>query len=304
MTSSARIERAVACPMGKEVTVSALRTRMIEEMTARGLALKTVESYVRFVAQLARHFHRSPADLTDDQVRQYIASLSLERHLSASTVNVAINAFRFFYHAVLGRKPVEFDIPRGRKQHRLPHVLSREEVQRLLAIPQNRKHRVMLLTAYATGVRVNELIHLRVSDIDSQRMTVRVEQGKGARDRYTILSPRLLEALREYWRAERPKTWLFPSREGDHPPDATGIQRVFKVTKERARITKPGGIHLLRHSFATHLLEQGVDVHRIQILLGHRGLGTTAIYLHVTRQQATQVGSPLDLLDLPPAPQR
>ena len=185
------------------------------------------------------------------QVRRYVASMSLERHLSASTVNVAVNAFRFLYHGVLGRVPSRFDVPRGRRAHRLPHVLSREEVQRLLSIPQNRKHRVMMLTAYATGVRLNELVHLRVSDIDSDRMVVRVDQGKGARDRYTVLSPRLLVALREYWRESRPKTWLFPSREGDHPHHVTGIQSAFKVTKERARITKPGGIHLLRHSFAT-----------------------------------------------------
>lgn len=281
-----------------------LRTRMIEEMTAHGLAPRTVQSYVRFVAQLAAHFHRSPADLTDEQVRQYVASMTLERHLSTSTVNVAVNAFRFLYHGVLGREPSRFGIPRTRRPRRLPQVLSREEVQRLLAIRQNRKHHVMLLTAYATGVRLNELLHLRVSDVDSGRMVVRVEQGKGARDRYTILSPRLLAALREYYREQRPQTWLFPSSEGDHPPHATGIQKVFKITKERARITKPGGIHLLRHSFATHLLEQGVDVHRIQMLLGHRGIGTTAIYLHVTQQEATQVDSPLELLDLPPAGRR
>lgn len=279
-----------------------LRTRMIEEMAARGLAPRTIKSYVQFVSRLAVHFHRSPADLTDEQVRQYMASLSLERHLSASTINVAVNAFRFLYHDVLGREPSRFGIPRTRRPRRLPHVLSREEVQRLLAVPQNRKHHVMMLTAYATGVRLNELIHLRVSDIDSQRMTVRVSQGKGARDRYTILSPRLLAALRDYWRLYaqdlQSRTWLFPSSVGDHPLHGTSIQHAFTRVKDRARITKPGGIHLLRHSFATHLLEQGIDIHRIQMLMGHRGIGTTAIYLHVTQQEATQVPSPLETLYL------
>jgi len=304
MTSSARMVRVDAHSVGKEVIMTPLRTRMIEEMAARGLAPRTITSYVQFVARLAAHYHRSPADLTDQQVRRYMASMSLERHLSASTINVAVNAFRFLYHEVLGRDPSRFGIPHSSRPRRLPHALSREEVQRLLAVPQNDKHRVMLLTAYATGVRVSELIHLRVSDIDSGRMAVRVDQGKGARDRYTILSPRLLVTLREYWREHRPQTLLFPSPEGDRPLHPTSIQRAFKQAKERARIVKPGGIHLLRHSFATHLLEQGVDMPRIQMLMGHSWIGTTMIYLHVTQQQATQVRSPLELLDLPPTRRR
>jgi site-specific recombinase XerD len=304
MTSPARTLACGCCPTGKEVNVTPLRTRMIEEMTARGLAARTVETYVRFVAQLAAHYRRSPAELADEQVRRYLAHLAGERHLSASTVNVAVNAFRFLFHVVLGREASGFDIPRSRRPRRLPHVLSREEVQRLLSVPLNPKHRVMLLTAYGTGVRLGELIHLQVGDIDSHRMAVRVNQGKGARDRYTVLSPRLLAALREYWRERRPRTWLFPGAREDRPVHETVAQRAFMLAKARARIEKPGGIHMLRHSFATHLLEAGVDLARIQRLLGHRGLGTTAMYLHVTPQQVLGVRSPVDLLDLPQPPPR
>lgn len=304
MTSSARTDACGACPMGEEVNVSPLRTRMIQEMTARGLAARTVETYVRFVAQLAAHYHRSPAHLSDQEVRRYVAHLAGERHLSASTINVAVNAFRFLFHVVLRREPTCFDLPRSRRPRRLPQVLSREEVQRLLSVPQNRKHRVMLLTAYATGVRLNELVHLQVADIDSHRMVVRVNQGKGARDRYTVLSPRLLAALREYWLEQRPRTWLFPGAREDRPVHDTVAQRAFTLAKMRARIEKPGGIHLLRHSFATHLLEAGVDLARIQRLLGHRGLSTTSVYLHVTPQQVVGVTSPVDLLELPPPTRR
>lgn len=304
MTSSACMDACGACPVGKEVHVTPLRTRMIEEMTARGLAARTIETYVQFVARLAAHYGRSPEGLTDEEVRRYLAHLAGELRLSASTVNVAVNAFRFLFHVVLRREPTCFDVPRSRQPRRLPHVLSREEVQRLLSVPQNRKHRVMLLTAYATGVRLSELVHLKVGDIDSQRMVVRVNQGKGARDRYTVLSPRLLAALREYWLERRPRTWLFPGAREDRPVHDTVAQRAFTLAKMRARIEKPGGIHLLRHSFATHLLESGVDLARIQRLLGHRGLSTTSVYLHVTPQQAAGVTSPVDLLELPQLPRR
>lgn len=302
MTSFARALACGHCPMGKEVAVTPLRQLMFDEMTARGLAARTKQTYIRFVAAMAAHLQRSPADLTDEEVRRYLAHLAVERRLSASTVNVASNAFRFLFHVVLRREPTRFDIPRARRPRRLPHVLSRQEVERLLSVPMNAKHRVMLLTAYASGVRLSELLHLKVRDVDSKRMVIRVDQGKGARDRYTVLSPRLLDALREYWRHQRPRTWLFPGAAGDHPLNPTAIQRAFTLAKARARIEKSGGIHLLRHSFATHLLEAGVDLHRIQRLLGHRGLGTTAIYLHVTQQQVLGVSSPVELLDLPRPP--
>jgi site-specific recombinase XerD len=271
---------------------------MIEEMTARGLAKRTIEVYVRFVAQLASFHGRSPDVLADSEVRRYVAHLALERGLSASTVNVAVNAFRFFYHVTLQRDRVSYDVPHARRRRRLPQCFSRDEVERLLGVPQNRKHRVMLMTAYATGLRSSELLHLRVEDVDSDRMVVRVNQGKGGRDRYTVLSPRLLEVLREYWREQRPRSWLFPSSAGDHPMHPTALSRSFQRTKLRARIEKPGGVHVLRHSFATHLLESGVDLHRIQRLLGHRSLSTTAIYLHVAREHVVATRSPVDLLDL------
>lgn len=198
----------------------------------------------------------------------------------------------------LKRDRAAFAIPASRQPAKVPHILSTDDVRRILAATANSKHHAMLATAYAAGLRVNELVHLRVTDIDSTRMTIRVEQGKGAKDRYTLLSVRLLDELRIYWRQERPRSWLFASQDSDQPPDPSGIQKVYTVVKRRAGITKPGGIHGLRHAFATHLLEAGVDVHTIQRLLGHRALSTTSRYFHLAHPTLLAHRSPLDLLDV------
>jgi integrase/recombinase XerD len=279
--------------------VSELRTRMIDDMTLRGMAAKTQDAYQRAVSGLAAHYHRSPERITDREVQAYLLHLMRERKLSWSSCNVAVYGLRFFYHQTLGREKTTFHIPGPRKPSKLPEILSRQEVARLFTHTGLPRHRVLLMTAYAAGLRVSELVHLRVRDIDSDRMMIRVEQGKGAQDRYTVLSPRLLEELRRYWRLERPAPWLFPRRRAARPMNYTTAERTYIAAKQRAGIAKAGNIHALRHAFATHLLEAGTDLHTIQRLLGHRHISSTTRYLHLARKDVTDRSSPLDLLDLP-----
>jgi len=279
--------------------VSELRIRMIDDMTLRGMAAKTRDSYVRGVAGLAAYYHRSPDRITDREVQAYLLYLMRERKLSWSSCNIAVHGLRFFYHQTLGREKTTFHIPGPRKPSKLPEILSREEVARLFAHTGLPRHRVVLMTAYAAGLRVGEVIRLRVQDIDSDRMTIRVEQGKGAQDRYTLLSPRLLEELRSYWRLEHPYPWLFPMRKAPRPMNYTTAERMYTAAKHRAGIAKAGNIHALRHAFATHLLESGTDLHTIQRLLGHHHITSTMRYLHLARKNVTDRCSPLDLLDLP-----
>jgi integrase/recombinase XerD len=283
-----------------------LRRRMDDDMLARGFADRTRESYLGAVSQLARFYHRSPDQIADAEVQAYLVHLLRDRQLSWSTCNIAVNGFRFFYHTTLKRDRTTFTIPSPRRSGKLPLVLSRDEVQRLIDSAANLRHRTMLLTTYAAGLRLTEVLHLQVHDIDSARMTIRVVQGKGGKDRYTVLSPRLLEALRAYWRVEHPRRWLFPSRGAGlpRPMDPSSLQKAYQRAKQRAGITKPGGIHTLRHCFATHLLESGVDLHTIQRLLGHGHLSTTTRYFQLTRHTQTGPGSPLDLLDRLDAPPR
>ncbi|MCA1674548.1 MAG: tyrosine-type recombinase/integrase, partial [Actinobacteria bacterium] len=191
---------------------------------------------------------------------------------------------RFFYRITLGQNETEFCLPRPRVPQRLPEILSREEIERLFAVTTNLKHRVLLMTTYSAGLRVSEVARLKVSDIDSQRMTLRVDQGKGAKDRYTLLSKRLLSELRRYWQAYRPREWLFPLRDGRGPIDPRSAQKIYYHAKEKAGIRKQCGIHGLRHAFATHLLEAGVDLHRIQRLLGHGHITTTMRYFHLAQR--------------------
>jgi site-specific recombinase XerD len=268
---------------------------MDEDMVVRGMADRTRETYLWAVTAVARYYRRSPDQISDEEIQAYLLHLMRERHRSWSTCNIVVHALRFFYHTTLKRDRTTFRIPTSRQPSTLPALLSREEVQQLLAAASHPTHRVMFLTAYATGVRLNELRLLRVSDIDSARMTIRVEQGKGRKDRYTVLSASLLEALRAHWRRQRPTTWLFPGRTG-RPLDPSGVQRAYTVAKRRAGITKPGGIHALRHAFATHLLEAGVDLHTIQRLLGHQSITTTTRYWHLTHASLTTQAAKLDLL--------
>jgi integrase/recombinase XerD len=274
-----------------------LRRRMDDDMVARGFAERTRESYLWAVTGLARFYRRPPDRISDEEVQAYLVHLLRERQRSWSTCNVVANRLRFFFHTTLKRDRVTFTIPAPRQRQTLPAILSREDVERIVAHAPNPKYRTMLLTTYAAGLRLNEVLHLRVTDIDSTRMTLRVEQGKGGKDRYTVLSRRLLEALRGYWTIARPSSWLFPSQETGRPLHPTALQRAYHLAKLRARISKRGGIHGLRHAFATHLLEAGVDVHTIQRLLGHGYISTTTRYFQLTRHTEMGPDSPLDLLE-------
>ena len=275
-----------------------LRQKMIRELELHRKSPRTIEAYVAAVAQLALHLGRSPDRITVEEIRDYLHYLITERKQAFSSCNQKLAGIRFFYKHVLRRGDFDLRVP-AKRSGRLPAPLSREEIARLLAVAVHPKHRVLLMTAYAAGLRVSELVHLKPQDIHSERMLIRVEQGKGRKDRYTLLSPRLLQELRSYWSLFRPTLWLFPGRDGSRPIDATSAQKVYYAAKERAKITRGHGIHCLRHSFATHLLEAGVNLPTIQRLMGHTSLATTARYLHVTSQHLAGVASPLDLLRAP-----
>jgi integrase/recombinase XerD len=274
-----------------------LRRRMIQAMTVRGFSPRTHESYLGAVRRLAKHYRRSPDTLTVEEVQAYLAHMVTQRKLSWSTCNIAAQAFRFLYHVTLGREVGTFEIPAARQPERLPEILSREEVARLIEAPPNPKHRLLLATVYAGGLRVSEAVRLRVSDVDRQRMTLRIEQGKGRKDRVVPLSARLVGQIEALWKSEPPRHWLFPNRQGTRPIDITVAQKVFGMAKLRAGITKRGGIHSLRHAFATHLIEAGGDVPTVQRLLGHRSVSTTMRYFHLSQGRLATLRSPLDLLD-------
>ena len=281
-----------------------LRQQMDDDMLARGCADRTRESYLEAVTGLARFYRRSPDQITDAEIQAYMVHLIRDRHLSWSTCNIVVCGLRFFYHITLKRDRTTFSIPSPRQSGKLPMVLSREEVQRLLTHATTQKHRTMLMISYAAGLRLSEVLRLQVPHIDSARMTIRVAQGKGGQDRDTVLSAGLLEALRAYWTVARPPAWLFPAPGPGpaRPMSRSSLQKAYLTAKRRAGLTKPGGIHTLRHCFATHLLEAGVDLHTIQRLMGHRHLTTTARYLQLTRHTQIGPGSPLDLLGRLDAP--
>jgi len=278
--------------------MTALRKRMIHELELHRKSPRTIEAYVTAVAQLAGHYGRSPDRITLEEVRDFLHHLIAERKLAFSSCNQKLAGIRFFYRQVLGQERFDLRVP-AKRSGKLPEPLGRREVERLLKAPRNAKHRVLLMTCYATGVRVSELVHLRVEDIHSERMQIHVRQGKGAKDRYTLLSPRLLEQLRAYWRTCRPRPWLFLGRDGRGPLPVGTAQKIYYAAKRRAGIERGHGIHTLRHSFATHLMEAGVDLPTLQRLLGHTSLATTAKYLHVTNKHLRGVRSPLDLLRMP-----
>ncbi len=280
-----------------------LRRRMDEDMIVRGMADRTREMYLWAVTGLAKYYRRSPDQIADEEVQRYLLHLIRDRHCAWSTCNIVVHGLRFFYHTTLKRERTTFCIPSPRQPGRLPALLSREEVQRLIAHAPNVKQRTMLLTTYAAGLRLSEVLHLQVRHIDSARMATRVEQGKGRKDRDTLLPPRLLEALRAYWTVHRPTGWLFPGKDPSRPMHPSSLQKAYHTAKRGAGITKPGGIHALRHAFATHLLDAGVDLHTIQRLLGHRSITTTTRYLQLTHASWTSQAARLDLLaDPPPVP--
>jgi integrase/recombinase XerD len=277
-----------------------LRQRMLEDMQIRNLSPHTQASYVQQVSQFARHFSKSPAELGPEDIRTYQVYLTNERKLAPESVLIAVSAIRFLYKVTLKKDWVfEQAIPTCKKPQKLPTILSPAEVLQLLACVRTAKQRAILTTCYAAGLRVSEAVHLKPTAIDSKRMVIRVEQGKGQKDRYVMLSPKLLETLRSYWRDVRPLEWLFPGDQPGRPITSSAVELACKLARRTAGINKPVTPHSLRHAFAVHLLESGTDVRTIQLLLGHRSLGTTARYLRITTSKVCSTSSPLDLLPQP-----
>jgi site-specific recombinase XerD len=282
---------------------------MLEDMGIRNLAKNTQQCYVQQVSGFANYFGRSPEELGPEQVRDYQVYLLQTRKLAPSSIGLAAGALRFLYKITLKRDWAVEEIPMPRQPFKLPVILSPEEVMHFLASVGNHKHRTLLTTAYATGLRVSEATHLKVTDVDSQRMMLRVEQGKGNKDRYVMLSPRLLDTLRTYWKISRPPVWLFPGDIPGHPISRHAVGQICQKARRVAGIDKPITPHSLRHAFATHLLESGTDLPTIQLLLGHRSLATTSRYLKVANTTICATRSPLDLLptltafpSIPPPP--
>ena len=278
-----------------------LRQRLIDDLRVRNYAPGTIEAYVAGVAKLARHFGRSPDQLTSDDLRAFQVHL-VDAQVSWSQFNQVTCGLRFFYAVTLGRPGVVPFLPFGKRPRRLPPVLSPGEVAALLDAARPGRDKALLQTAYACGVRIGELLRLQVTDIDSARMVVVVRHGKGAKDRLVPLSPRLLGELRAYWSWARPRPWLFPGGAAGRPLHPGTVQRMFRRVRRRAGLAKPATVHTLRHSFATHLLEAGVDLFTLKALMGHRSLATTALYLHVSRHHLERTPSLLDLIALPHGP--
>jgi site-specific recombinase XerD len=270
---------------------------MIEDMRIRNMALRTQVTYVEQVARFARHFSRSPEHLGPAEIRTWQLYLTQDRRLAASSISVAVAALRFLYTVTLRRTwAVEDDIPTGRLPRKLPDVLSRDEVSAFLDAVKSPKHRMILTVCYAAGLRVSEAVSLKPTAIDNRRMVIRVEGGKGAKDRYVMLSPKLLELLRAYWKATHPKGSLFPGEQPGEPISRFAVEHACREARVRAGIEREVTPHSLRHAFAVHLLEAGTDLRTIQLLLGHRNLSTTARYLRIATSKVCATTSPLDAL--------
>lgn len=279
-----------------------LRQRMTEDMQVRNLSLKTQYSYLGEISRFARHFGKSPDLLGASEIRAYCLYLIHDKQLSGGSIKVALGAIRFLYKVTLRREwNLEDDIPAYRAPRKLPIVLSQQEVRQFLDAVRNLKHRVILTTCYAAGLRVSEAVRLKPTAIDSQRMVIRVEQGKGRKDRYVMLSPRLLELLRDYWHQTHPKVWLFPGAQPGLPTSHLTVEWACRAARERSGLAKPVTPHSLRHAFAVHLLEAGADLRTIQLLLGHSSLRTTALYLQIAANKVCATVSPLDGLSCLPA---
>lgn len=271
-----------------------LRDQMEMDMRLRRFSPKTIACYLACMKGVAKHFRKSPAELGDEEIRTYLDYLMGERKVSQSVVVQTYSALKFFFEKTLQKQWNALRIPRCKQRRKLPGVLTREEVESILSATKNLKHRAILMTVYGAGLRIGEVTRLKVSDIDSGRMMIRVNEGKGLKDRYTLLGERNLEMLRCYWKVYRPQEWLFPGRNASTPVSISAIQRVFKRSLERAGIKKKASVHTLRHCFATHLLESGTDLYYIQRLLGHKNPGTTSVYLHIAGRDIGKIKSPID----------
>lgn len=276
--------------------MTSLRKRMTEDLRLRNYSPKTIDAYTHNVAAFAKHFGKSPHQLSAQHIRQYQIFLVEKKKVAWGTFNQTVCALRFFYRVTLGNKDIIEQIPFPRQEKTLPVVLSTTELSAFFSAVGNLKYRTVLMTMYAAGLRVSEALGLRISDIDSNRKLIRVRQGKGKRDRYVLLSPTLLAHLRQYWKAYKPKSWLFPGRLPNHYLSPASVQKACPAARVKARINKPITTHTMRHCFATHMLEAGTDLRKIQLLLGHGSLNTTAIYLHVATRTLKATKKSMDLL--------
>jgi integrase/recombinase XerD len=261
-----------------------LRRRFIEDLQLKHFAPGTINVYVHAVSSFARHFGKSPEQLGFEHVRQFLIHLIQKRRVSSGTYIVYLAALRHLYHVTLNRPGQLDSFPVKNREHKLPVVLSQDELRRLLIAATNLKHKALLMVAYDSGLRLSELRNLRIGDIDSDRMTIRVRSGKGQKDRYARLTPELLKLLREYWLEYRPQSLLFPGETSDKPYDMATPGHILKKLCRKVGIQKRVSMHSLRHSFATHLLEAGVNIRIIQLLLGHGSLRTTALYTHISTE--------------------
>jgi len=279
--------------------MSQLRQKMIRAMDLKNLSDPTKKAYLSAVTGLARHYQASPEIITAEQIDDYLLYLKNEKGYAPSSCHSVLSGLRFFHQNILD-KALSVNFSPGNKRRRLPTVLSKEQVAKIINIPKNPKHRLLLMTTYAAGLRASEVKQLKPEHINSERMLIKVENGKGRKDRYTMLSVKLLAELRDYYRKCRPRIYLFPSsfkkRQGK-PLSYEAVRRVYETARKKAGVKRGAGLHTLRHSFATHLLEAGYDIRKIQVLMGHTKLSTTMIYLHVSRETLSKVPSPLDLID-------
>ena len=276
--------------------MSQLRNQMIRDMQLRKFAPGTQKSYLNAVKGLANYHHCSPDTLSSRQIEDYILYLFNERKMATGSCYAIFTGLRFFYTATLGRDDKSIPIPPTKKLSMLPEILSVEQVERLFSVTHNPKHLAILMTAYGGGLRVSEIVKLKITDIHSDRMVIRIDQGKGSKDRYTLLPKRLLKELRSYWSIKKPETWLFPGQPKDRPLSSRAAQRAYYRAIKKAGIKRKGGIHTLRHCFATHLMEAGENIRTIQILMGHRSILTTMRYLQITSKSLKGTQSPLDLM--------
>ncbi|MHB1654678.1 MAG: site-specific tyrosine recombinase/integron integrase [Desulfitobacteriaceae bacterium] len=268
-----------------------------EELKLKGYSPKTREAYIGHIQRFLFYVRKDYRDISDDDVRRYLLRLLDQYERSHSYVNQALSAIKFLFGNVLKRHRAIVNLPRAKKQQKLPDILSRQEVARLINVVRNTKHRLILLLTYSAGLRVSEVVSLRLGDIDSDRMLIHVRQGKGQKDRYSVLSQVAYQALQEYVKRFEPGEWLFPGEQEDQHLTERTTQRIFEKAKEAAGITKEVSVHSLRHSFATHLLESGTDLRYIQELLGHKSSKTTEIYTHVSQRDLGRIRSPLDDMD-------
>jgi len=272
-----------------------LYDQMKRDMEIRCLSERTRRCYLTCMREYVRYHNTSPDAMGEEEIKMYLHHLIEEKKVSQAKVNQTYSALKFFYETTLKRTWSQYRIPRAKKQRFLPVVLSPGEVETIFSAVTNLKHYAILMTIYSGGLRINEAVHLRVSDIDGERMTIRIRQGKGNKDRYTLLAHRTLETLRSYWKRYHPVDWLFYGKDPSVPLTVSSVQKVFRDAVRKVRISKAASVHTLRHSFATHMLEGGADLYRIQRLLGHASPRTTAVYLHISNRDLSHITHPLDV---------